>query len=101
MNTEDSLEKLENQFLLASSLADINRQTQEAKESDILEEKGKLIETAPEAKQKLVEKAGDLKKLKKNDLRAILYVDYDVWLCQTTKKDTIIEKLNEKRGVEI
>eukprot|EP00957_Ditylum_brightwellii_P051591 3912691-Ditylum_brightwellii.AAC.1 len=70
-NEKDSLKRLENQFQLPLSIAEINRQEDEMKESKNEKEKKELEGKVPEARSKLIQKGGDLKKLFKTELRVL------------------------------
>jgi len=91
------MKNMENGLQLANSLAEIRRLDQaekDKKQNDLSAEQQAL---APKARDKLVEKGGDVSKLTKKEIASILFVYYSVSVASGSlvKKPELVEKLKE------
>jgi hypothetical protein len=96
-NDEKKLNLLRNKLQLAASIAEISRMDKADAQSKKNAEREVKKKLAPAASAKLAEKQGDVSKLTKAEIVAILYYDYGDDVCHTKhKKPELVKRLEDK-----
>lgn len=97
-NDPSRLKRMKSQMEMAASMAEISRQEADQKAQQKKDALKVHRDLAPKAKEKLAEKGGDVNKLKKQEISAILFVEYgvDMPATSTTKKDVMVKKLQDE-----
>jgi hypothetical protein len=89
---------MQSQLEMAASLAEISRLDADQKARQKKDAANAVRDLAPKAKEKLVEKNGDVGKLSKKEISAILLVEYaiDMPATSNTKKGVLVKKLQDE-----
>jgi hypothetical protein len=96
-NDEKKLNLLRNKLQLAASIAEVSRMDKADAQSKKNAEREVKKKLAPAASAKLAEKQGDVSKLTKAEIVAILYDEYGDDVCQTKhKKHELVKRLDGK-----
>lgn len=95
-NDPKRLKSMENAVQLSESLAEISRFEQAAKAKKKNDLHKELVELAPGARNKLVKNDGNVNKLKKDEISAILFVYYSIDMpSASSKKPELVTRLNK------
>jgi hypothetical protein len=98
-NDTKALKRLGNRLQLAASLAEMRRFDKDQADKKRDEEQQEIRDRYPAAKQKLAEKNGDVSKITKKEILAILLVDHGLFLREGKhSKQDLVEKLVAKMG---
>jgi hypothetical protein len=97
-NDPKRLKRMQSQLEMAASLAEISRLDADQKARQKKDAANAVRDLAPKAKEKLVEKNGDVGKLSKKEISAILLVEYaiDMPATSNTKKGVLVKKLQDE-----